>query len=78
MLLAPPPANGDHAWPFHTARRAAGWLPAVVNWPAAMTAVQKIGYDQTLLFEVVSHGSPKETLVRTQRARENLERLLAD
>jgi hypothetical protein len=43
-----------------------------------MTAVQKIGYDQTLLFEIDAHGSPKETLVRAQRAREKLERLLAD
>jgi sugar phosphate isomerase/epimerase len=49
-----------------------------IDWPAAMTAVQKIGYDQTLLFELAAHGSTKETLVKAQRARARLERLLAD
>lgn len=49
-----------------------------IDWPAAMTAVQKIGYDQTLLFELAAHGSTKETLVKAQRARQKLERLLAD
>jgi sugar phosphate isomerase/epimerase len=58
----------DHLVPFE----------GTIDWPAAMTAVQKIGYDQTLLFEIDAHGSPKETLVRAQRAREKLERLLAD
>ena len=58
----------DHLVPFD----------GTIDWPAAMTAVQKIGYDQTLLFEIAAHGSPKDTLVRAQRAREKLERLLAD
>jgi len=58
----------DHLVPFD----------GTIEWPAAMTAVQKIGYDQTLLFEIASHGSPKDTLARAQRAREKLERLLAD
>jgi sugar phosphate isomerase/epimerase len=49
-----------------------------IDWPSAMTAVQKIGYDQTLLFEITAHGSPKDTLARAKRAREKLERLLAD
>jgi hypothetical protein len=40
--------------------------------------VQKIGYDQTLLFEIAAHRSPADTLVRAQRAREKLAGLLAD
>jgi hypothetical protein len=43
-----------------------------------MTAIQKVGYDQTLLFEIAAHGSPKETLVKAQKARQRIERLLAD
>jgi len=58
----------DHLVPFD----------GTIDWPAAMTAVQKIGYDQTLLFEIAAHGTPKETLVRAQRARDRIERLLAD
>ena len=58
----------DHLVPFD----------GTIDWPAAMTAVQKIGYDQTLLFEIASHRSPVDTLMRAQRAREKLERLLAD
>ncbi len=49
-----------------------------IDWAGAMTAVQKIGYDQTLLFELAAHGSPKETLAKAQKARQRLERLLAD
>jgi sugar phosphate isomerase/epimerase len=58
----------DHLVPFD----------GTIDWPAAMIAVQKIGYDQTLLFEIAARGSPKDTLVRAQRARERLARLLAD
>jgi sugar phosphate isomerase/epimerase len=58
----------DHLVPFE----------GTIDWPAAMTAIQKIGYDQTLLFEIAAHGSPKETLARVRRAREKLARLLAD
>jgi sugar phosphate isomerase/epimerase len=49
-----------------------------IDWPAAMTAVQKIGYDQTLLFEIAAHGSSKDTLAKARKARQQLERLLAD
>ena len=58
----------DHLVPFD----------GTIDWPAAMTAIQKVGYDQTLLFEIAPHGSPKETLQKAQRARQKLERLLAD
>ena len=58
----------DHLVPFE----------GTIDWPAAMTAVQKIGFDQTLLFELAAHGSPKDTLARAAKARQRLERLLAD
>ncbi len=49
-----------------------------IDWPAAMTAVQKVGYDGTLLMEIAAHGSPKQTLARAQKARTRMERLLND
>jgi sugar phosphate isomerase/epimerase len=49
-----------------------------IDWPAALTAVQKIGYEGTLLMEIAAHGSAKETLKKAQKARAKLERLLAD
>ena len=48
-----------------------------IDWPAALTAVQKVGYDGTLLFEIASHGAPKATLQKAQRARRRMEQLLA-
>ena len=47
----------DHLVPFD----------GTIDWPAAMTAIQKVGYDETLLFEIAAHGSPKETLARPRR-----------
>jgi sugar phosphate isomerase/epimerase len=58
----------DHLVPFD----------GTIDWAAAMTAIQKVGYDQTLLFEIAAHGSPKQTLVKAQKARQRIERLLAD
>jgi sugar phosphate isomerase/epimerase len=49
-----------------------------IDWPGAMTALQKVGYDRTLTFEVGGRGPVKDTLVRAQKARKKLERLLAD
>src|SRR5439155_27231555 len=48
-----------------------------IDWAAAMTAVQKVGYDRTLVLELPTHGSPKDTLVRARTARQRLEELLA-
>jgi len=47
-----------------------------VDWPAALTAVQKIGYDGPLMLEVGGRGPAKETLARARRAREKMERLM--
>ena len=49
-----------------------------VDWPAALTEVQKVGYDGTLMFELApSRGSAKDTLRKASSARERLRRLLA-
>ncbi len=47
-----------------------------IDWPASLTAIQKIGYEGTLVFEIAPHGSTRETLVRAQQARQRMERLL--
>jgi sugar phosphate isomerase/epimerase len=60
--------SDDHLVPFE----------GTIDWPAAMTAIQKVGYDQTLLFELAANGSAKQTLQKAQRARQRIERLLAD
>jgi sugar phosphate isomerase/epimerase len=51
-----------------------------IDWPAALTAIQKIGYDGTLLLEVAARGSSssKETLQKARRARARMEQLMAD
>jgi sugar phosphate isomerase/epimerase len=57
----------DHLVPFEGS----------IDWPAALTAVQKVGYDGTLLLEIAAHGSAKDTLQKARKAREKMERLLA-
>jgi len=52
-------------------------LDGTIDWPAALTAVQKVGYDGPFVFEIAAHGSPKETLAKARKARERMERLLA-
>ena len=42
----------DHLVPFE----------GTIDWPAALTAVQKVGYEGPLMFEIAAHGSAKETL----------------
>ena len=51
-------------------------LDGTIDWAAALTALQKVGYDGTLLLEIASHGSPRDTLRRAKQARERLERWL--
>ena len=48
-----------------------------IDWPGALTAVQKIGYDGAFVLEVTAHRPAKETLVKARRARERMEQLLA-
>jgi len=57
----------DHLVPFEGS----------IDWPAVLTAVQKVGYDGTLMLEVAAHGSEKDTLQKARTARERMERLFA-
>jgi sugar phosphate isomerase/epimerase len=56
----------DHLVPFEGS----------IDWSSALTAVQKIGYEGMLLFEIAAHGSAKDALARAQHARARMERLL--
>ena len=49
-----------------------------IDWPATLTAVQKVGFDGPLMLEIGARGSTKEILGRARKAREKIERLLAD
>jgi len=59
--------SDDHLLPFE----------GTIDWPAALTSVQKVGFEGTLMLEVARHGSPRETLGKARQAREKMERLLA-
>jgi sugar phosphate isomerase/epimerase len=47
-----------------------------IDWPSAMTTVQKIGYEGPLIFDGHWRGSAKEYLARARTAREKMERWL--
>ena len=56
----------DHLVPFE----------GTIDWPAALTAIQKVGYDGPLMFEMAPQGSAKDTLARAQKARLKMEKML--
>jgi sugar phosphate isomerase/epimerase len=58
--------HDDHLVPFE----------GTIDWPLALTTMQKIGYEETLMFEIRARGSARETLQRASRARERFEKLL--
>ena len=47
-----------------------------IDWSTTLMAVQKIGYEGTLLFEVADTSTPREVLEKTRRARARFEKLL--
>jgi sugar phosphate isomerase/epimerase len=57
----------DHLVPFEGS----------IDWPAALTTVQKVGYEGVLLFEIAAHGSARQTLKKARSARKRIEGLLA-
>jgi sugar phosphate isomerase/epimerase len=59
--------SDDHLLPFE----------GTIDWAGALTAIQKVGYDGTLLLEPAGRGPAKETLQRARKARERMEKLLA-
>ena len=56
----------DHLLPFD----------GTIDWPAALTAMQKVGYEGTLMLEIAPQSSPKETLKKAQTVRQRMERLI--
>jgi len=56
----------DHLVPFD----------GLIDWPSALTTVQKVGYDGALTFELSARGSTKDTLARARQARRRIEDLL--
>jgi sugar phosphate isomerase/epimerase len=58
----------DHLLPFD----------GTIDWPGALTAIQKVGYDGPLVFEIAAHGSAKDMLQRARKARERIETLLVE
>jgi sugar phosphate isomerase/epimerase len=48
-----------------------------IDWAGALMAVQKIGYEGPMLFEVADTSVPREVLERTRRARARFEQMMA-
>jgi sugar phosphate isomerase/epimerase len=49
---------------------------SAIDWSAAMTTVQKVGYDGPFVVDVAAAGSSRAMLVRARAARERMERWL--
>lgn len=47
-----------------------------IDWPSTLTSLQKVGYDGTIVLELATQGSTKDTLTRARAARARMERLL--
>jgi sugar phosphate isomerase/epimerase len=58
----------DHLLPFE----------GTIDWPGALTGIQKVGYDGPLVLEIESRGPAKDALKKARHARERMERLMAD
>lgn len=49
-----------------------------IDWPAALLMMQKIGYDGTYMMELANTGNPSAVLEEARRARQRIERALAE
>ena len=49
-----------------------------IDWGSAMLTMRKIGYEGTYLLEIANTGSPGAVLEEARRARQRMERALAD
>jgi sugar phosphate isomerase/epimerase len=49
-----------------------------IDWPAALVTMRKIGYDGTYVMELANTGTPSAVLEEARRARQKMERALAD
>jgi sugar phosphate isomerase/epimerase len=57
----------DHLLPF----------AGSIDWPGALTAIQKVGYEGAFMLEINAQGSTKDTLARARQARQRMEQFLA-
>jgi sugar phosphate isomerase/epimerase len=55
----------DHLPPFE----------GMIDWPAVLVGLQKVGYEGTMMFETTAQGAPKDVLQKLRRVRERFERL---
>ena len=53
----------DHLVPFD----------GTIDWPAALTTAQKVGYDGPVTFELSARGSTRDTLARARSARQRMQ-----
>lgn len=60
--------DDDHLVPYQ----------GTIDWPAALVTMLKIGYDGTYMMELANTGSPAAVLEEARRARQRIERALAD
>jgi sugar phosphate isomerase/epimerase len=58
--------SDDHLIPFD----------GTIDWPLALTALQKVGYDGTIVMEIGQQGPLRDTLGRARSARGRMERQL--
>jgi sugar phosphate isomerase/epimerase len=58
--------SDDHFVPFE----------GTIDWPAALMAVQKVGYDGVLVFEVANTSAPRQVLEKTRAARDRFEQIV--
>ncbi|MGC4085891.1 MAG: sugar phosphate isomerase/epimerase family protein [Vicinamibacterales bacterium] len=47
-----------------------------IDWPGALTSLQKVGYDGAIVLEPIASGTTKETLGRAKAVRGRMEQLL--
>jgi sugar phosphate isomerase/epimerase len=47
-----------------------------IDWAASLTALQKVGYDGTMMLEIGPQGSTRDTLAAAKQTRQRLERYL--
>jgi len=60
--------HDDHLVPFE----------GTIDWPSTLTTIQKVGFEGPLTFELSARGPARDVLERAARARQRMERLLAD
>jgi sugar phosphate isomerase/epimerase len=51
-------------------------LESRIDWPSALTTVQKVGYEGPMIFDLTARGSSRDLLQQTRKARERFEKLL--